>query len=100
MSGDPHYVAKVNQFFPIAVSVSSPASAAAAGVGPFVGLMLKVSSSFTIIGIDGTSLIVNDAPATKNLPAIWIQGAYLGAINASAATATATAGSLIIYGVR
>ncbi len=97
-ASDPKYVDKVNQFFPITISVSSSASAIAAGVGPFVGLYLKVSSSFTIIGIDGTSLVVNDQPRTGTAPVLWVQGAYLGAINASAATATTAAGAPLIYG--
>lgn len=97
LPSDPNYSPKGNLFFPIAVSVSSEASAVAAGVGPFTGLYVKVSTSFTVIGINGISLQVNDQP--RNPPILWIQGAYLSAINSSAATATAAAGAPLIYGL-
>lgn len=84
--GDPKYAAKANDFFVVSVSVASRASAAAAGVGPFVGLFFRVSSSVTLISESGNSLILNDVARNTTL---WIQGAYVSAI------ATATA----VYGV-
>lgn len=75
----------INGFFVVSVSVSSSTSAALAGVGPFRGLFFKVSSSVTLVGINGNEIALNDV--AKNVT-LWMQGAYISVI----ATATCVFG--------
>lgn len=68
-------------FVVVSVSVSSQASAAAAGIGPFRGLYIITSTTFSINGQNGQIIPIDNA--AKNT-FIWIEGAFIGAI----ATAT------------
>lgn len=82
---NPNHSPIANSFFVVSVSVSSTASAIASGVGPFRGLFFKASSSVTIVGLTGESLIVDNV--AKNVT-LWIQGTHLSVIT----TATAVYG--------
>lgn len=84
--GRPLYTPVINDFFVVSVSVSSSASAVAAGVGPFRGLFFKTSSSVTIT-MDDKSIDIDNFIKNSTL---WIQGSYLSVI----ATATAVYGVL------
>lgn len=99
MVHNPNFSAVINQFQPVRVSVDSEASANAASVGPFRGFFALVSTSFTVAGPNGKKMAVDNI--AKNTT-FWVQG-YLSAINASAATATATTTNIlatdIIFGV-
>lgn len=96
---NPNFSAVINQFQPIRVSVSSEASANAAAAGPFRGFFALVSTSFTVAGPNSQRMAIDNL--AKNTT-FWVQG-YLTAINASAATATATTTNIlstdIIFGV-
>jgi hypothetical protein len=97
--GNPNYAPTVNQFDPITVSVSSSASAelAAGRAGPFRGILCIASSSLTIMGINDKPLILDDV--TKNT-VLWVQGKYVAALNASAATSTNSDAIFVVYGVK
>lgn len=84
---DPNYAPTVNAFAVVSVSVSSIVSARAAGVGPFRGIFAKTSCTFSITGINGNILPIDNL--AKNT-VLWIQGAYVSAI------ATATSQYMII----
>lgn len=64
------------QFFVVSVSVSTSASAVAAGIGPFRGLFFKTSSSVTISS-DGNTIDIDNF--AKN-GILWIQGGFVAAI--------------------
>lgn len=77
---NPNHAPVAQQFFIVSVSVSTSASAIAAGVGPFRGLFFKTSTSVTI-SQDGNTIAVDDFPKNGIL---WIQGSFVAVI----ATAT------------
>lgn len=81
----PNYAPIALDFFAISVSVATSASAVVAGVGPFAGIFVRTSASFTVISPTGASLVVDNA--AKNT-IIWVNGAFLSAI----ATATSQFG--------
>mgnify|MGYP001612910373 CR=1 FL=1 len=81
MAFSPNFPPVVNDFFVVSVSVSSPTSAAAAGVGSFRGLYFRTSSSVSIVGLSGNSIDIDNFAKNSIL---WIQGAYVSVI----ATAT------------
>lgn len=93
---DPKYAPTVNTLQPIKVSVSTSASARAAGVGPFRGLFCIASTSYTMVGIKDVSVAIDSQP--KNT-VLWIQGSYVTVLNASAATATAVDTAAVLFGV-
>lgn len=66
----------------VSAAVSSSASAAAAQLGPFRGLYINTSTSFTMVQIDNTSVSFNDVPKGTTL---WLAGKYVNVL----ATATA-----------
>lgn len=87
----PTHAPVAQQFFSVTVSVSSSASAIAAGVGPFRGLIFRTTGS-CVITQDGNNLILDAINPTPNSYGIlWVQGSYLSVI---ASTASA------IYAVR
>jgi len=70
-------------FVVVSVSVSSEASARAAGVGPFAGLFFRTTTSVTIVSPDNrSSLLMSDVAANTT---IWIAGNFCSLL----ATATA-----------
>ena len=79
---NPHLPQVANAFFVVSVSVATTASAIAAGVGPFRGLFFKASSSVTLVGLTGESLVLDNV--AKNAT-IWIQGTYVSAISTATA---------------
>lgn len=64
-------------FVVVSVSVSSQASAQAAGIGPFRGLYIITSTTFSINGQNGQILPMDNI--AKNT-FIWIEGSFIGAI--------------------
>lgn len=68
-------------FAVVSVSVSSQTSAAAAGVGPFRGLYIITSTTFTITGQNGLTMPLDNVAKNTFL---WIEGSFISAI----ATAT------------
>jgi len=74
-----------SRFFVVSVSVSTSTSAMAAGVGPFRGLFFKTTSSVTMVGFNGNSIVLD---AVQKNAIIWIQGNHISVI----ATATAVFG--------
>lgn len=71
LSRRPDYAPIGFDFFKVTVSVSSEASAVAAGVGPFAGIYIVASTSFTVISLSGNSMPVDNA--AKNTT-IWVSG--------------------------
>ena len=72
----------VSLFAVVSVSVSTSTSAIAAGVGPFRGLFFRTTTSITITGNNGNTLLLSDVNANTF---IWIEGAFCSLL----ATATA-----------
>jgi len=64
-------------FFDITTSVSTEASAVAAGVGPFAGLYIKTSTSLSITSFNGNTMVLDNI--AKNTT-IWVSGAFVSAI--------------------
>lgn len=83
---NPNYAPVAMQWFQVTVSVSSSASAVAAGVGPFRGLFFPVTSS-TVISQDGLFMAVD---AVQKNGMLWVQGSFLAIIASASA----------IYGLR
>ncbi len=81
---NPNHAVVAQDFFLVSVSVSSSASAIAAGVGPFRGLFVNATTSFTIAGPSGNSMRVDALQANTFL---WVQGAFLSAIVSVSTTA-------------
>lgn len=73
---------------PVTASVSTVASAKISQVGPFRGLFLRSTASFTLNGIDGNDVLFDAVPPGF----FWVQGNFLSVI----ATATAT----LIYALK
>jgi hypothetical protein len=96
--GRPDYAPTVNQFSPITVSVSSSASAelALGRSGPFRGILCIASTSLTIMGANDKPLILDNIAKNQVL---WVQGKYVAALNASAATSTDSDAIFVVYGV-
>lgn len=78
---NPNHAPVAQVFAVVSVSVSSQASAAAAGVGPFRGLFVITSASFTITGQNNNTIVIDNLAKNTTL---WIEGAFISAI----ATAT------------
>lgn len=68
-------------FVVVSASCSTQASAQAAKIGPFRGLMVITSATFTITGHNGETLPIDNL--AKNT-VLWVEGAFISAI----ATAT------------
>jgi hypothetical protein len=80
---NPNHAPVAKGFFLVSASVSSSASAIAAGVGPFRGLYFNATSSVTIVGQNGNSLRLD---AVQPNAFIWIEGAFCSAISSVSAS--------------
>jgi hypothetical protein len=72
----------------VSVSVSSQASAVAAGIGPFRGLLFKASAStVSFVGNNGFNLTLTD-PNPSGLASsaiLWVEGSFVSAITTATA---------------
>lgn len=79
---DPNFAPTAILAVLVTASVATSASAALAQLGPFRGIYIQTSTSFTIAQSDGSTVAFNDMPKGTTL---WIAGEFISAI----ATATA-----------
>lgn len=78
---NPNHALAARMFAVVSVSVSTETSAKAAGVGPFRGLFVITSASFTITGQNNNTMVIDNLAKNTTL---WIEGSFISAI----ATAT------------
>ena len=79
---DPNFTPTAEIAILVTASVLTSASAKAAGLGPFRGLYINTSTSFTVAHSNDTSVSYNDFGKGSYL---WVAGEFLSAISTATA---------------